>query len=38
MVEALEKNCYLGVTRYGMSGRLIPGGSCHNEMLTQSKR
>jgi len=24
MVEALEKSCYLGVTRYGMSGRLAP--------------
>jgi len=24
MVETLEKSCYLGVTRYGMSGRLAP--------------
>jgi propionate CoA-transferase len=25
MVAALEASCYLGVTRYGMSGRLVPG-------------
>ena len=24
MVENLEQNCYLGVTRYGMAGRLVP--------------
>ena len=24
MVEALEASCYLGVTRYGMSGKLGP--------------
>jgi propionate CoA-transferase len=24
MVEALEQSCYLGVTRYGLSGRLVP--------------
>ena len=23
MVETLEQSCYLGVTRYGMSGRLM---------------
>jgi propionate CoA-transferase len=24
MVETLEQSCYLGVTRYGMAGRLVP--------------
>jgi propionate CoA-transferase len=36
MVQALEQSCYLGVTRYGMLGRLAPVGSGQSEMLTQA--
>ena len=36
MVRALEQSCYLGVTRYGMLGRLAPVGSGQSEMLTQA--
>jgi propionate CoA-transferase len=35
MVRALEQSCYLGVTRYGMLGRLAPVGSGQSEMLAQ---
>ena len=35
MVQALEQSCYLGVTRYGMLGRLAPVGSGQSEMLAQ---
>jgi propionate CoA-transferase len=33
MVEALEQSCYLGVTRYGMLGRLVPSNE-HRENHT----
>ena len=30
MIDMLERSCYLGVTRYGMAGRLLPEPSRHD--------
>jgi hypothetical protein len=30
MIDILERSCYLGVTRYGMAGRLLPDPSRHD--------
>ncbi len=34
MVAALEQSCYIGVTRYGLSGRLSPGATGERDVMS----